>query len=344
MVLKAYTPLKSYINNYSSVIYRGNKNISESEKRDEYIQTKQSENGYLNYTRDTVKNVWKEEEGIYIDNWMSELNYVYMTNYYQQTDTKEKTISLIEETCKEVLEFFADKEGIKVETMNVEDKKNILSLYYFEAKRENIIAAANVCVDQKSIYASQYGNPNDWRCIYYDSSYYYECQEMEQEIQKTILNIAQENGIEEMDFEQIAKSYSKHHYAGINFNYEWNVHAQATCTISMIAEDMVPPKDFSFFYQNCKTKKWDLDNVEESQKGILVVNYKNSKWVMDIPFNRYVENEEEMIEFFHVKDFFEKYSISKNEVDITLLKILSNFDIFSVQWYKQHESRYEYRH
>ncbi len=104
---------------------------------------------------------------------------------------------------------------------------------------------------------------------YYNSDWYYACEEMQNLFRETANELADEYGAEHVDFEYVEQHTRFTLDGGITFNgvwdsMEWQINHDRAVGGSFLDESMVPPKNFIY----CSNAYWngesDLDGIKES--------------------------------------------------------------------------------
>lgn len=95
---------------------------------------------------------------------------------------------------------------------------------------------------------------------YYNSDWYYACEEMQKLFQETVNELTKEYGTESVDFAYVEQHTRFNLDGGITFNGVWNfrelqINYSRPYTESVLKQDVIPPKDFVY----CSKIHWDSE-------------------------------------------------------------------------------------
>lgn len=198
----------------------------------------------------------------------------------------------------------------------------------------NLLAADNQgWLDSRPLAAYYNGSDRNSRdTIYYDAKYYYQTEEMKVKLQDMFRRIGQRYGVSELDLPTDYPEGSLMKKMYTSYNTIINEGAGFNDMIgNMLDTDMVPPKDFRFFYKNNErgTNRYSpllpSDGTPESTfDGILHVWYGDWSFVGRVP----------------VRQDATRFPVSVNMYDVVagqggripkaIIPMLKNFDFFTV--------------
>lgn len=246
-----------------------------------------------------------------------------MHNYYAGGMDKEDVKASIIEACKAMRIYQAQCRHITGN--NKENNLQILSQIYELFQKQNVRAAAYACFKKGDEIAQ-----NNGKNVYYDSSFYYESEEIRECLQAGIRELAQEWGTDVPDFEEIEENTLLILDGKMDFNSCWEWQAWQRGISSIKGYEGAPPRDFSFFYQSGKYTDPEKYSALERQKGFVQVTYQGKVWEVDVPFNNSLVFGE-IKEIFNVRDLLLDY-FREEEFDPELLAYLGKFDVYT-RWH-----------
>lgn len=109
----------------------------------------------------------------------------------------------------------------------------------------------------------------EWKgTYYYNSDWYYACEEMQTLFRNMVNELTEEYGAEQVDFKYVEANTKFTLDGGITFNgvwdsMEWQINYTAKYTGSVLDKDMVPPRGFVY----CSKLHWDKETSLEGLKG-----------------------------------------------------------------------------
>ena len=209
------------------------------------------------------------------------------------------------------------------------DNGQILTDLYTLMLSVNAGASFAACSSVGAKIAEQYGGVERYDWMYYDSDYYYQSEEIKGIIRLALDELSEEWGTERVDYEREESDILKHPSGGIDFNSMWQDKASSHKVACMTDLKAVPPKDFSFFFQASKNRKWDRNNLLESQKGYIEIRNKNQTWQSDVFFDIFRREE---VMFYHMDDFAERFLLGYKDMGEECRGFLARFDIFKITY------------
>ena len=210
---------------------------------------------------------------------------------------------------------------------NAKDNQQILEEIYGLFQKQNVNAAYAANEKEGAEIAAAHGGAKEDNWMYYNSDYYYKQEDMRNNIRPAIQEMAEKWETDSIDFFKVEKNPSYALAGGMDYHKVWQHHAFQGRVISLTDIDSIPPKNFTFFYQDKKVPGWDDTNRQEYQKGYVEISYNQKKWAADVPYDLYSDT---IIGFYHMKDFMNQYL--KGDMEQECKDFLSKFDIFSEIW------------
>lgn len=133
---------------------------------------------------------------------------------------------------------------------DAEDNKQILSEIYEIFAKENARAARSVNYEEGKIMNDTYGGRKD-DFVYYNSDYYYQCEERKEMLQKVVKNMTDKYKIPTIDTDEVEKNSGFTLDGGFDFNSGWNfTYRNQVGRSSIEDESMIPLKILNFFIKN----------------------------------------------------------------------------------------------
>lgn len=248
-----------------------------------------------------------------------------MYDYYLGKIPKNELLDKVKDICKDMRVYQAQSRHTS--GCDKKDNLQILKELYELFQKQNVNNAAAVCFEKGENLALQNGGTRRDNWVYYDSDYYYESEEMREELRRVFSEMAQEWETDVPDFTYIEENTHYSLDGKMDFNSVWNWMAmnRYDCTISNYKE--APPKNFSFFYQETKHSKYDNLSPLERQKGIVQIIYGDRTWKLDVPFNNSLVLGN-IKEKFNAKELLLDY-FNQEKLDSELLSYLEKFDVFT---------------
>ena len=248
-----------------------------------------------------------------------------MKDYYAKNLDREALMSKVKDICKDMRVYQAQCRHTTGK--NKEDNLQILREIYEAFQKTNVRQAVSACFDEGEKLAQANGGTERDNWVYYDADYYYESEQIRDCLREAIGEMAQQWETDVPDFDKIEENTAYTLDGKMDFNSCWDWAAMQRGNCSMKGYDEVPPKDFSFFYQ--ESKYADPKNLSglEGQKGVVEMMYQDKSWKADVPFNN-SSVYGKIKEIFNAKNIFLS-NYYENEFDSDLLSFLSKFDVFT---------------
>lgn len=251
----------------------------------------------------------------------------YMKDVYSGRISKNELNSYFEECCSKMRIYRTQQR--QTSGQNEDDNIIIVSQMYEIFAKENMRAAreANYFSGQK--INSSYGEDcrtDDW--TYYNSDYYYKCDDMRSDLQQVVSSITDKWGLSSIDVQEIENNSKYTLDGGFDFNSGWNfTYRNQVGRSSMASEAMVPPKDFQFFYKESIFP--NADDMDTALKGLLRISLGKNEYTQEIPFEISRTGLEGQI--FNVGSLLKDH-LSKTENHQEFESFLNNFSVFT-RWY-----------
>ena len=197
--------------------------------------------------------------------------YYCMTDYYAGKISESDVKDYLEECCVSMRIYRTQK--CQTSGHNVEDNQQIVGQVYEIFAKMNARAAGNANYEEGLAENQAYGGrSDDW--VYYNSDYYYQCEETKELLQQAALYVTDKWEIPAIDTEEIEKNTGYTLDGGLDFNSGWNwEYRNQMANGSMEDEAVVPPKDFKLFFK------------QNSFDGTLWVSLNGDRRDVDVPFS-----------------------------------------------------------
>ena len=250
----------------------------------------------------------------------------HMEDFYAGKINQEELKNYFEECCSSMRIYRTQQ--CQTSGENAEDNKKIIEGVYEYFAKENARAASNAnYLEGDKLNASLYPNyrRDDW--TYYNSDYYYKCEETKDILRQIAENMTDKWNTDSIDSQEIEKNSTLKLDGGFDFNSVWNFIFRNQMGRSSIAvEATVPPKDFTLFYKESIFP--DAKDANIAFKGILKISIGKDFYDMEVPFKPRGGIEGRIFNVgVLVKDHIPQAKYSSE-----LEKFLSNFSIFT-RWY-----------
>ncbi len=246
-----------------------------------------------------------------------------MHDYFSGAIPMDKLQEKVKDICKDMRVYQAQSRHTT--GCDKEDNLQILEELYELFQKENVSNAAAACFEKGEALALQNGGNRRTNWVYYDSDYYYESEEVREELRRVFSEIAREWETDVPDFTKLEENTRYSLNGNMDFNSVWNWKAMNRYNCLLSGNQEEPPKEFSFFYQETKYSDHEKLNPMEKQKGVMWIKYGDRTWEFDVPFNDSavygdIKNK------FNGKELFLSY-LDGGEPE--LLNYLKKFDVFT---------------
>lgn len=239
-----------------------------------------------------------------------------MTDYYAGKISQSDVGNYFEECCTSMRIYRTQMR--QTTGIDEEDNKQIVGQIYEIFAKNNAIAAQNANYNEGAAVNETYGGrSDDW--TYYNSDYYYQCEETKEILQKAAKDMTDKWEISAIDTEEIEKNSVYTIDGGFDFNSMWNIsYRNQVGRASMEDESLVPPENFKFFYK------------QNSFNGTLWVSWNNRQENVDIPFS--ISKTGSMKgQIFNVNDLLNDNFKAEDEYK-NYRQFLSSFSVFTRQY------------
>lgn len=250
--------------------------------------------------------------GVFTDRFGHDMqNDIYhcMTDFYAGKISQSDVKDYLEECCVSMRIYRTQQ--CQTSGHNVEDNQLIVSQVYEIFAKMNAIAARNANDEEGLAENQAYGRrSDDW--VYYNSDYYYQCEETKELLHQAALYVTDQWEIPAIDTEEIEKNTIYTLDGGLDFNSGWNwMYRNQVGRGSMEDESVAPPKDFKFFYK------------QNSFDGTLWVSLNGDRKNIDVPFSIYPDTLKGQI--YRVYDLLDDSFKAKHKKDSQFLSGLTVF-------------------
>ncbi len=215
--------------------------------------------------------------GVFTDQFGHDMqNDIYhcMTDFYAGKISESDVKDYLEECCVSMRIYRTQQR--QTSGYNEADNQQIVGQVYEIFAKMNAIAARNANYEEGLAENQTYGRrSDDW--VYYNSDYYYQCEETKELLQLAALYVTDKWEIPAIDAEEIEKNTGYIVDGGLDFNSGWNwEYRNQTGRGSIEDESVAPPKDFKLFYK---------EDSSASGKGFLWVSMNGDRKDIDIAFS-----------------------------------------------------------
>ena len=258
--------------------------------------------------------------GVFADQYGYDMQndiYYCMTDYYAGKISESDVKDYLEECCVSMRIYRTQK--CQTSGHNVEDNQQIVGQVYEIFAKMNAIAARNANYEEGLAENQAYGGrSDDW--VYYNSDYYYQCEETKDFLRQAALYVTDQWEIPAIDAEEIEKNTGYTLDGGLDFNSGWNwMYRNQTGRGSMEDESVEPPKDFKLFYK---------EDSSAAEKGYLWVSLNGDRRDIDVSFS--VSHSGSLKgQIYHVYDLMDDTFKAEHKEDS---RFLSGLTVF-MRWY-----------
>ena len=245
----------------------------------------------------------------------------HMRDYYSGKVSDDERNEYFNQCCADMRNYCIKQ--CRTTGTNEAANKQIIGQVYEIFAKENQRAARNANYEEGKAVNDSLANKyrdDDW--VYYNSDYYYECEQVHSDLAELADNMADKWGTEKIDVEEIEKNSGFTLDGGFDFNSGWNFsYRNQTGRGSMTDESMIPPENFKFFYKESISP--NADNIGDALKGSASVSIGDKKYSTDIPFS--ISHDDLSGQIFKADDLFSDAVADNKE----LKDFLSNFSVFT---------------
>lgn len=190
-----------------------------------------------------------------------------MTDYYAGKISQNEVEDFFEECCTSMRIYRTQQR--QTSGNDEADNQQIVSQIYEIFAKKNAISAQNANYNEGMNENVKYGDrSDDW--VYYNSDYYYQCEETKELLQKVVENMTAKWEISAIDTEKIEKNSIYTLDGGFDFNSGWNFsYRNQVGRGSMEDVLLTPPENFKFFYKqnsfpDCGTLWVSMNGYQEN--------------------------------------------------------------------------------
>lgn len=250
--------------------------------------------------------------GVFTDRFGHDMqNDIYhcMTDFYAGKISQSDVKDYLEECCVSMRIYRTQQ--CQTSGHNIEDNQQIVGQVYEIFAKMNARAARHANYEEGLAENQAYGGrSDDW--VYYNSDYYYQCEETKELLQQAALYVTDKWEIPAIDTEEIEKNTAYTLDGGLDFNSGWNwEYRNQVANGSMEDESVVPPKDFKLFFK------------QNSFDGTLWVSLNGDRREVDVPFAIYPDTLKRQI--YRVYDLLDDTFKAEHKKDSQFLSGLTVF-------------------
>lgn len=217
----------------------------------------------------------------------------------------------IKNYCRTIGLFIENNEAYKCKIL-----KDIYRNYRYNA----VIVAVNVNDIEGRKHALEFADDDtksEEYYIYYNSDYYFECEELREILTDMVIKLAIEEKIITFDTRSIDKR--KRYVYDYGFNYAWSWSNKMNIESGVrINKNLVPPEDIKVFYK---------EYIDANKDGKLVINYQGNNVEVDVHAKYRLKEENsnlfqvllsqniQLVDNIKLKDFLNSFYISTKDED-----------------------------
>ena len=248
----------------------------------------------------------------------------HMSDFYAGKVSRDELSSYFEECCTSMRTYRTSQH--QTSGTNESDNTQIVSEMYEVFAKENARAASQANYQEgKALNEKNYSDSHsDW--TYYNSDYYYQCNEINAALRKSVQQMTEKWNLDEIDCDKIEANSSLTLDGGFDFNSTWNFEFRNQAGRSSLAkESAIPPENFKMFF------KEQVTSFTEDNKfnGNLKITIGENNYDLKVPFQTLRTGSEGEIR--NVWDLMEDY-YPKSEDTSKVKNFLGNMSVFT-RWY-----------
>lgn len=281
-------------------------------------------NCYPNFSisKGMPKSIFADQFGYDMQKDISE----HMKEFYAGKINKDELNDYFEECCSSMRIYRTQQ--CQTSGQNDNDNEQIVSQMYEIFAKENLRVAREVNYLEGEKINLTCGNDcrsDDW--TYYNSDYYYKCNDVKCSLQQAVENMTIKWNIPSIDTQEIENSSQYTLDGGFDFNSGWNfIYRNQVGRSSIAKESMIPPKDFKLFYKESISP--NAEDMNTALKGMIRIKMNDYEYMKEIPFKISRTGLEEQI--FNVGKL--TYNDLTELENYEYLEFLNNFSVFT-RWY-----------
>ena len=229
----------------------------------------------------------------------------HMSDFYAGKVSRDELSSYFEECCTSMRTYRTSQH--QTSGTNESDNTQIVSEMYEVFAKENARAASQANYQEgKALNEKNYSDSHsDW--TYYNSDYYYQCNEINAALRKSVQQMTEKWNLDEIDCDKIEANSSLTLDGGFDFNSTWNFEFRNQAGRSSLAkESAIPPENFKMFF------KEQVTSFTEDNKfnGNLKITIGENNYDLKVPFQTLRTGSEG--EICNVWDLMEDYLVVEN--------------------------------
>ena len=258
-----------------------------------------------------------------IGNKMFSETYEIMSDYYSEKLSRDEVKNIFKEYFYHACSVSTGTDAASVNQNYVKQfaTSYLSGLYEYFSRANTRNACAQNMQEGKTLMES---NDLCWSgTYYYNSDWYYACEEMQEMFRETADELADEVGAEHVDFEYVEKNTRFTLDGGITFNgvwdsMEWQINYDRATSGSFLDKDMVPPKGFVYCATYCDS---EIDLNEEAH------SFEKDHSFLLFLLSAAKNTDEKSSLLFDEKNYFHTGSWEKNDTYRSAMAFLKNFNI-----------------
>lgn len=196
----------------------------------------------------------------------------YMRRFYTENISQSELEEYFEKCCLSMRKHVANMRWTSGD--DAADRQKIVSEIYEIFAKENARAANYANYQEGEARNATYGGrEDDW--VYYNSDYYYKCEEVRKILQIAVKNITSQWDIDMIDTKAIERNSGFTLDGKFDFNSLWNhTFRNQVGRASIADESIVPPENFKFFYKG----------DGEPERGVMWCSLNGREINREVPF------------------------------------------------------------
>ena len=191
----------------------------------------------------------------------------YLKEYHKGVVSKKDVEDYFYKCCTAMLEFRIEMQ--QTNGRNEADKAKILGSVFEVFAKQNMVAARYENYQEgMNVHAENGGNIeiHDWS--YYNSDYYYQCEELREMLGDITKNMAEKWDIPAIDTEKVLKESKYTIDGGFDFNSGWNAQFMYSISVGYIENvGVTPPRAMKLYYfkSSVITKTVEITSYSEGK-------------------------------------------------------------------------------
>ena len=196
----------------------------------------------------------------------------HMSDFYAGKVSRDELSSYFEECCTSMRTYRTSQH--QTSGTNESDNTQIVSEMYEVFAKENARAASQANYQEgKALNEKNYSDSHsDW--TYYNSDYYYQCNEINAALRKSVQQMTEKWNLDEIDCDKIEANSSLTLDGGFDFNSTWNFEFRNQAGRSSLAkESAIPPENFKMFFKEQVTSFTEDNKFNGNLKITMLVGH-----------------------------------------------------------------------